>query len=192
MQAAVFLAYSRPSMGCRKQWANWVSPAPKGQKPGAGQTRFQLLPALRCTHGAPALGPRHAASHALRAPSPSCSFHDDAGVRVQGVDECGIHLRSGSPPVSTTRRWPAPAGHCAAMVSASAKTQRSRTCRPACRPCPPVGVAELADGLGAVPLSRPVQRLQPAKRQNTAGVPVPDGSPSSLDRSFRCEPIPSI
>jgi hypothetical protein len=76
----------------------------------------------------------------------------------------------GSPPVSTTRRSPAPPCQCASTASASASADANRP--PPSPPMPTNDVSQKRHTAVARSASRPLHRLHPANRQNTAAWPA--------------------
>src|SRR6516225_5072477 len=85
---------------------------------------------------------------------------------------------SGSPPVSTTKRCDGSSPQCRAISSASASAVLNLP--PPSPSVPTKSVSQKVQTAVARSSSRPVHRLQPAKRQNTAGRPALAPSPCSV------------
>src|ERR1043166_5883380 len=88
---------------------------------------------------------------------------------------------SGSPPVSTVNRAEpdasSPSSPSQAPATASASAPASANPPPPGPSVPTKSVSQNRQTASARPSSRPLQRLHPAKRQNTAGLPALAPSP---------------
>ena len=105
---------------------------------------------------------------------------DTKAFGMQGIDECGIHVKGGLAPrqhhEAVLRYLPRRQPRCDLPTRRHPQT------------CPPphtvgadeIRIAEAALGPPPDPLRAHDQRLQPAKRQNTAGVPAFAPSPCSV------------
>ena len=173
---------SGPSIGCRKKWSKSSASKRSGSAPACGKTSFSSSPAREHERRA-GLGAHADPVDACRRPA-ACRWsrsrprsRSRAARRRAAASSCS----SGSPPVQTTSGRAA-AGRSGHVPRDRAPRDRppSRTCRRPGRRCRRSRCRRSRQTAVARSSSWPDHRLQPAKRQNTAGRPVFAPSPCSV------------
>src|SRR5215217_2988766 len=106
---------------------------------------------------------------------------------MEGLDQRGVHLQQGLS-ARTQKRWPSPPVHSRSIASARSSALLYRP--PLLPSVPTKSVSQNLHAAVARSASRPDQRLQPAKRQNTAGRPACAPSPCRVRKiSFTAKPL---
>ena len=146
--------------------------------PDWGHTSFNSSP-LRWTTSLPAFGLMHSQSipgGAGSVPLLSTAMRKPPAwsASISAASSCS----SGSPPVITTNRWSRPSPHAAATASASAPPRANLP--PPGPSVPTKSVSQNWHTALARSTSRPLHKLHPAKRKNTARLPACIPSPCSV------------
>ena len=173
---------SAQSIGWTRKWAKSQLSSSAGSIPGCGQTSFSSSP-RRWTTSVPALGLMHSQSipgAAASVPLLSTAIRNPraCSASISASSSCSI----GSPPVITTSRSSASlAPQRCDMVGQRARHRR--TCRRPARRCRRNRCRRNCIARVARSCSRPLHKLQPAKRRNTARLPACTPSPCSVRKA---------
>ena len=182
MAAAVFSSRASSSSGCNRKWAKSRLSNNSGSAPACGNTNFNSCPSFR-ENSEPALGLTQIQSTPGGGKSvPLVSMATSKLLSWNAVRRSASSCNNGSPPVQTTNgRLRRPLPH--ALSTASARAPAVSNHPPPGPSVPTKSVshhAEQPPGPFDRSGSRPVQRLQPVNRRNTAGRPACMPSPCSV------------
>ena len=170
---------SAQSIGCTRKWSKSQLSSSAGSIPACGHTSFSSLP-LRWTTSVPALGLTQIQSiPARRRQCPVRFDRDPEAARMQRVDQRRVELQHGlaagdRPPAARPRPPPQ------RFDLVRQRFGRLANLPPPSPSVPTKSVSQKRHCAVARSCSRPLHRLQPAKRRNTARLPDCTPSPCSV------------
>ena len=174
---------SGPSIGCRKKCSKSSDSNRSGSRAGLREDELELVAAREHEWRAPAFGLTQIQSMPARAALRAVGLDRDLeAARVQRVDERRVELQQRLAAGAHDERSRAAHVRDGQRRRDGVGERRRRVANlpPSGPDADEIGVAERGTIASARSASRPVHRLQPAKRQNTAGRPAFAPSPCSV------------